>query len=256
LLDLLCELTGKDFKHLAAEIDKDYGNTHDQAEPKKDSSKRDQAVRLFQTSKPLRGTDGEVYLQGRGIFETPTGGVKFGAVHDHKENRRIPAMIAIASTEFAEPRQLHVTYIENGKKADIETQRKMHSLAPLMLSDKETSEPIAIKLFQATNVLGIAEGIESALSAKQLYKVPTWSAMNATYLKKFRAPTGVETLYVFSDADKTATGIAAAMECARGNLLSSNDVTRVVVRWPDKQGFDFNDIIQQGGEVLEQVFDR
>lgn len=252
LFDLLIEVTGKDFKSLAAEIDQVFGNTSERKPEKKDTSKRDKAIKLFKSASRLKGTDGEVYLNSRGVYEMPTGGVKFGSVFDMKEGRDIPAMIALASTEFAEPRQMHCTYIENGSKADIATQRKMHSLSPKNLSGGDTSEPIAIKLFQAGSVLGIAEGIESALSAKQLYKMPVWSAMNVSYLKKFRAPTGVESLYLFADNDKNLTGLAAAMECARANLLSSNDVVKAVVRWPENLN-DFNDVLQQGDEVVEWI---
>jgi putative DNA primase/helicase len=255
LLDLLMELTGQDFATLAKEIDVTFGNTDREPVKPKDTNRRDQAIALFRSSAPLRGTDAEVYLQSRGIYELPTGGVKFGTVYDHTEGRRIPAMIALASTEFTEPRQMHCTYIENGKKADIATQRKMYSLAPATLRDKPSSEPVAIKLFPASNVLGIAEGIESALSAKQLYRIPTWAAMNATYLKRFRAPTGVTTLYIFADNDSSLTGLAAAMSCGRSNLLSSNDVQKVVIRWPEKVG-DFNDVVVEGDEVLEWIGSR
>lgn len=248
---LLMETTGKDFKTLADEIDRTFGNFEaDKAPVKKDTSRRDRAIQLFRDSNPIRGTDAETYLQSRGIFETPTGGVKFGSVYDYSEKRTIPAIIAIASTEFGEPRQLHVTYIEDGKKAAINTQRKMHSLSPKTMRDRESSEPIAVKLFQSGTVLGIAEGIESALSAKQLFRVPTWAAMNATYLRRFRAPTGVETLYLFADNDRNLTGLAAAMDCARGNLLSSNDVKKAVVRWPEKMN-DFNDVLVEGDKILE-----
>lgn len=251
MFSLLMEVSGKDFKTIAAEIDRDFGNEHRPDEiPKKDTSRRDKAIGLFRSLRPVRGSDGEKYLNSRGIYDLPTGGVKFGDVYDHTEGRYIPAMVALASTEFTEPRQMHVTYIENGQKAQITTQRKMHSLAHKDISDQEVQEPIAIKLSQATNVLGIAEGIESALSAKQIYKVPTWAAMNAIYLRRFRAPTGVETLYLFADNDNSLTGIAAAMECARGNLLCSNDVKTVIVRWPETVN-DFNDVLADGGNVLE-----
>lgn len=257
LLDMICELTGKDFATTAKDIDEVFGNTRTREDipAPKDTSRRDQAIALFRSASPLRGTDAEAYLQSRGIFELPTGGVKFGSVHDYTEKRQIPAMIALASTEFTEPRQMHVTYIENGKKAEVATQRKMHSLAPKTLQDKDSNEPVAIKLFQASNVLGVAEGIESALSAKQLYKVPTWSLMNATYMKRFRAPTGVSTLYIFSDNDDSLTGLAAAMACGRANLLSSNDVTKVIIRWPERLN-DFNDVLLEGDEVVEWVGNR
>ena len=103
------------------------------------------------------------------------------------------------------------------KKAAIERNKKMLSL-------QEYTGSIAVKLFPAKSTLGIAEGIETALSAHQLYKLPVWSALNATLMKKFKAPSGVDTLVIFADNDKNGTGLNAAFECGNKNLLSNNDV--------------------------------
>lgn len=43
-------------------------------------------------------------------------------------------------------------------------------------------------------------------------------------MKKFRVPAGVKHLIIFADMDKhSATGHAAAFECAHANLLAKND---------------------------------
>ena len=242
---LLQEVTGRDFKSLADEIDRVFGNVQNPSEYQapKVNDRLATTVSRFRHISRLEGTDGELYLNGRGITQMPTGGVKFSREERHTdENRKYQAMYAIASNEYGEAVQRHLTYLEGSKKAEIERNKKMLSL-------QEYSGSIAVKLFQARSTLGIAEGIETALSAHQLYKLPVWSALNATLLKKFKAPTGVDTLVIFADNDKNGTGLNAAFECGNKNLLSQNDVTRVIIKWPELP--DFNDMLLNGCKLFE-----
>lgn len=112
---------------------------------------------------------------------------------------------------------------------------------------------VAIRLFPVASTLGIAEGIETALSCKQLYGVNTWSVINAGFMEKFRVPAGVQHLVIFADMDiHTATGQAAAFVCARSNLNAKNDLKRISIRWADHG--DFNDLIINGDQVREQIY--
>ncbi|OTA14109.1 DNA primase [Xenorhabdus vietnamensis] len=116
------------------------------------------------------------------------------------------------------------------------------------------AQSVAIRLFPVDSTLGIAEGVETALSCKQIYGVNTWSAMNAGHMAKFIAPCGVKHLIIFADNDWSATGHAAAMECARKNLQASNDVEKVSVRWPDFG--DFNDLLMNGDQARQLEFTK
>ncbi|EME8859696.1 toprim domain-containing protein [Enterobacter mori] len=114
---------------------------------------------------------------------------------------------------------------------------------------------IAVRLFPVASTLGIGEGIETALAAHQITHCNTWAALNTAFLKKFMAPSGVRNLIIFADADKNAAGHAAAFECAYKNLMSThNDVQSVSVRWPERG--DFNDVITDGLQVYEWVFEK
>ena len=241
----LLELTtGKDFKTLAHEIDQAFGNTFtgEYQAPKVNTRLQDTINRFRQIDK-IAGTDGETYLNSRGITQLPTGGVKFSTSEHHTdEGRNYQALFAIASNEYSEAIQRHVTYLDGSKKADIERNKKMLSL-------QEYSGSIAVKLFPQRSTLGIAEGIETALSAHQLYKMPVWSTLNATIMKKFKAPAGVDTLVIYADNDKNGTGLNAAFECGNKNLLSKNDVRRVIIKWPELP--DFNDMLTNGCKLFE-----
>ena len=67
-----------------------------------------------------------------------------------------------------------------------------------------------------TNVIRIAEGIETAISASILHDVPTWAALTAGLLERWSPPAGVEAVFIYGDNDHSATGQAAAFAlCAR-----------------------------------------
>lgn len=116
------------------------------------------------------------------------------------------------------------------------------------------AQSVAIRMFPCSDVLGIAEGIETALSCKQIYKCNTWSTLNAGFMRKFKAPKGVKHLYIFADSDTNGTGLASAFECGNKNILANNDVEKVIVRWCEKG--DFNDLLQHGQTVYEWVLSK
>lgn len=248
---LLELVTGKNFRELAQEIDKLLGNNFktEARAPTQQMDKVLQAKSRFISLDNLRGTQAETYLHSRGIYAMPCRGVRYSpAEYDSDAGRLIPCMYAIASNEYGEPVYRHLTYIENGAKAEIETVRKMFTL-------QEYQGSVAVKLFEAGEILGVAEGIESALSAASIYKIPTWSAINAGIMQRFRAPTGVRSLYIFADNDKNGTGLAAAFSCGRSNILANNDVQEVFIRWPRTLN-DFNDFLTDGDDILEWRLSR
>ena len=245
LFKLLQETTGRDFKSLADEIDRVFGNNQNpnEYEKPKVNERLINCVNRFRSIEKLEGTQGEEYLNNRGITQLPVGGVKYSPKELHTDvDRYFGCMYAIASNEYGEAIQRHLTYLDGNKKVDLDRDRKMLSL-------QEYSGSIAVKLFPVKSTLGIAEGIETALSAHQLYKLPVWSALNATLLKKFKAPAGVNTLVIYADNDKNGTGLNAAFECGNKNLLSNNDVVKVLIRWPELP--DFNDMLLEGCKIFE-----
>lgn len=248
---LLQEVTGKDFPTLAKEVDALIGNDYatEKRAPTQAMDKVKDAKDRFLSLSVVAGTQAQEYLQSRCIYAMPRRGVRYSpAEYDNGAGRVIPCMFAIASNEYGEPVYKHLTYIENGKKAELDIVRRMHTL-------QEYQGSVAVKLFETGAVLGIAEGIESALSAASIYKMPVWSTINATIMQRFRAPTGVASLYIFADNDKNGTGLAAAFACGRANILSNNDVQKVYIRWPLKLN-DFNDMLTAGDEVVEWVLSR
>jgi putative DNA primase/helicase len=228
------EVTGLPFVEIAKQIDEIIGNKPDRVLKTKLTGI---PKKIAATSKPIIGTWSEYYLKERGIINLPTMSVHHcDSVPYFNENGEkvgnYEAMIAtVTDVQTLEILQQHITYLDGSKKI----YRKVRNL-----TDVDYKIPV-IRLMDAEKTLGIAEGIETALSAYDKYDVRCWSTINSGFMKRFRAPTGVTKLYIFADNDKSGTGHAAAFECARANLSSKNDVSDVVVMWPDEFG-DFNDL--------------
>jgi putative DNA primase/helicase len=119
-----------------------------------------------------------------------------------------PAMVAMIHGPDGKPVSLHRTYLTpDGRKADIPEPRRV--------MDIELPKGSAIRLAPATDVLGVAEGIETAESCRLLFGVPTWATISAGNMKGFVPPPEIRRLVIFGELDGSFTGQAAAFELAR-----------------------------------------
>jgi putative DNA primase/helicase len=97
----------------------------------------------------------------------------------------------------------------------------------------------AVRLAPPMDVLGIAEGIETALSASALFAVPCWAAVNAGMLAAWQPPPEVKRIIIFGDNDPSYAGQAAAYALAR---RLGSDARVVEVQIPAEVGADWNDV--------------
>ncbi|MBD2786430.1 toprim domain-containing protein [Xenorhabdus sp. DI] len=250
---LLTLTQGKDYKTLADEIDQLLGIQSDKRSVvKKETSVtafRNKVTACYPKLLNLKDTQGEAYLRNRGIHVLPADNVRY-CPDQPVRNGKLQALWALVTDAKGTLCYLHRTYLDGDKKADIEVKKKLDATQEQHYRDHAQS--LAIRLSPVDSTLGVAEGIETALSCKQIYGVNTWSTVNAGFMEKFIAPNGVKHLIVFADNDWSATGHAAAMKCAHKNLSANNDIEKVSVRWPDTG--DFNDLLQNGDQARELVF--
>lgn len=130
---------------------------------------------------------------------------------------------------------IHTTYLTpDGKKADVEV--------PKRVLKGSLPDGCAIRLFPPAKVLGVAEGIETALSAALLFKVPVWATVNGNLLSKWVPPEETETVVVFGDNDVNYTGQSKAYALA--NRLTVQFKRKVEVKIPPVAGWDWNDALQ------------
>lgn len=96
----------------------------------------------------------------------------------------------------------------------------------------------AVRLAAASQVLGIAEGIETALSAMHLTGIPVWACLGAQRMHRVAVPDQVAELHIFADDDEAGRS-AAEKTCAAH--LHIKRITRL----PPAGFIDWNDIVMQ-----------
>jgi putative DNA primase/helicase len=97
----------------------------------------------------------------------------------------------------------------------------------------------AVRLAAAGEVLGLAEGVETGLSAMQLAAVPVWASLGSERLGLVRIPEIVRELHVFGDNDDA--GRKGADKAAE--RWAKRGVT-VKLRFPPDGVSDWNDYLQ------------
>ena len=101
----------------------------------------------------------------------------------------------------------------------------------------------AVRLFRPQSVtLGIAEGIETALSAHLMFNVPTWSLLHKEGVAAFVPPSGITKVIIFGDNDQNGVGQEAS-ERGRRSLEQLGIVVEIKI--PEREGWDWNDVLMR-----------
>jgi len=238
---LLTKVKGWDMRQAMREVGYIVGKVEKRMETKKEINDADRRKALNETwSKARNVSEGDPvqkYLHSRtGLVEVP-GVLRFHPALFHSDTRsEHPAMIAKVTDPDNKPVSIHRTYLtSNGDKAAIEKSR--------MLMQGSIPDGSAIRLFPYQDTLGIAEGIETAISAYAIFGIPTWASISSSMMVKWLPPAPVRKVYIFSDNDKGFAGQAAAYRLGY-QLAHSNakyEIVKVVV--PDITGADWNDVL-------------
>lgn len=190
------------------------------------------AVLLWEQARPLSGTLAERYLAGRGIA-CPSRALRFhprtplgvGAAVRFR-----PAMLAAIEqgNRLVGVQRLFLEPGDAGPARDLPR-------AKLMLG-----RPLAgaVRLFAPKRVLGLAEGVETALSASILLGLPVWATLGNERLARIKIPERIDRLILLPDADRAGHIAAkrARAAYARAGLV-------VETRWPWGGLNDWNDVL-------------
>lgn len=236
--DLLMAYKGWDFATAAREVRGVLGIVQAEApKPEMTEEQRKALLRdLWTSSQPVQPGDVvDRYLTARGVGEAVYPKAlrtclrcRFdkGAYH--------PAMLAVVSDPDGKPVQLHRTYLGDGRKLDVPEPRK--------LTPGKVPPGSAIRLSDPSPVLGIAEGIETALAASHRFDVPVWAAISSGLLSQWEPPPGTEEVLVFGDSDDKFGGQKAAYALAH-RLATQGNGLRVAVHLPEHLGKDWADYV-------------
>lgn len=188
------------------------------------------AIRLWGAARPIGGTPVERYLAGRGLAaktselryhpRTPHG--------PHPLTRFRPAMIAAVRDE-AGVLAVHRTFLD----------ARARKLAPI-------DEPRcglgrfgsgAVRLGGTASRLGLAEGVETALSASAMFGLPCWATLGTERFRLVALPDEVEELVLFLDHDAGGR---------RAEALARETFPKLAIeaRYPGERGADWNDVLR------------
>ncbi len=241
-MNFAMKLLGVDFREAAKRVDEILGEG--QIVTKEQKPKKEPKILLHSIAtgaKPLDGSDpASVYLGNRGLSVTSSEirwnpSLTYWGKDDAGrpiQLGRFSAMLAPVCGENGEALTYHVTYLDQGQKAEVPCPKKL--MTPI--------KPItggAIRLFPASEQLAVAEGIETALAFYEAYKIPVWATCTAGMMESLVVPPEVKELTIVADNDASFTGQKAAYTLANKFSLAGG-FAEVILE--GEQGQDFLDV--------------
>lgn len=202
-----------------------------EATPREDLASAN-AMRLWRSASVLRDSPAAAYLASRGIEfassdlryhrRTPLG--PKGAV------RFLPAILAAVRNDVG-ILAVHRTFLNARTGTLASFERPKRALGSLGTGAVRLAMP-------RSGRLGLAEGIESALSAQRLFGIPCWATLGNERFGLVTIPESVRELFLFVDAD--AGGDLAE---DRAHDCYAREGLRIVTQRPSIEGLDWNDVI-------------
>jgi putative DNA primase/helicase len=191
-----------------------------------------EALAIWRSSIPVHDTIAGEYLDRRGITLRPA------SLRCHRDKPALIAGVQAPDGRIIAMQQTRLT--DTGTKAGPQARMTLGALGAG-----------AVRLGPVADVLGIAEGVETALSAMQLTGMTVWAALGAQRLHAVELPSTVKAVHVFSDND------GAGQEAARRAADVHTKLGReVYLRAPPGECNDYNDfldlIADSDGRDLDQ----
>ncbi|MDO6415384.1 toprim domain-containing protein [Sphingomonas sp. BIUV-7] len=216
----------------------------DRARVRDGSWSRQKVITLWAEAWPIADTPAQAYLAARGI-RTGSGALRFHPHAPLKIGQRLhfrPAMLAAVREhqQLVAVQRAFLDVARPGLARDLVNPRRLlgrpgHG---------------AVRLAGHGPVLGLAEGIETALSAMQLLRIPVWATLGAERFAQIRIPAEVEQLILLPDNDP-----AGRAACDRAFVNYSAQIPIVIARMPPAPACDWNDALRLSSPALARERD-
>lgn len=192
------------------------------------------AVRIWTEARSIEGTVAAHYLEGRGV-RSCSPELRFHPLTPHGSmplTLHRPALIA-AVRDGAGLVGIHRTFLDMSQWDDRQS-------APNRRSSLGRLGSGAVRLGGSAQRLGLAEGIETALSASTLFKLPCWATLGTERFGLVSLPADVRELVLFLDHDQGGRRAEYLAREAFGHL-------RIETYVPPHPGDDWNDVVMRSG---------
>lgn len=199
-------LTGRDLYEYAADLVGDLPsaktNGHDHSRATEESKARRaqytarEVALIRQHCVPARGTLAETYLQSRGLDLPDCPDLLYhDDLLDWKARRGRPGLVFVIrhSESREETGGIWRIYLSDDGSAKADTPEPKMGLGPA------TGGVVMLAPMGEDGVLGIAEGVETALAAMKLFDIPVWSALSTSGFISPVFPPGLRQLTIFAD---------------------------------------------------------
>lgn len=188
---------------------------------------------LWNQTIPIGGTPGERYFERRGL-EAPRV-LRYMPRCWYTPAQAFPAIVAKVTSPAGEAVNLYRVFITaEGEKAPVDKPKKMMRA--------RVNQGCAIRLAESAPHMGVAEGIENAQAAMQLFGIPTWATFGTEFMERVSLPEAVHTVTIFGDNDANFSGQKAAYTLAKKLALEKRIVNVMI---PEMVGLDWNDVLRQ-----------
>lgn len=198
-----------------------------------------EVARIVGTTQPLAGTIAEAYLRHRGVGDPQSPDLLFhDDLADFDSRRGWLGLVGIVRDGAGNPTGgIHRTFLLDDGSGKAPPGKKM--LGPV------AGGSVRLAPIPADGHLGVAEGIETALSAWAILGVPTWAALSAGNLRDWQWPVGTRRVTIFADAGEAGQQAAQAL----AERLKAAGIPSAIVS--PLHGDDFNDDLRKGAVLAD-----
>ncbi|MGO9720278.1 MAG: toprim domain-containing protein [Methylocella sp.] len=168
--------------------------------PSQEPEPDERALELWRKAIPAAGTLAEQYLRARHITLQIPPSIRFLPYVDYMPRIGFPAIVAAVQRPDRAVAAVQITYLDPSGKQKAKVANPRKTIGKLGTG--------AVRLGAADTSLGLAEGIETALSAMQLANVPVWACLGSNRMDAVTVPSHVASLCVFGDNDPSGRDAA------------------------------------------------
>jgi len=242
-IDLVMRVLGIDVREAMEAVASIVGNCELNPVPEEKPVSPDLLRKTFIESAPIRRGDvAHRYLTNRGLKDIPgclRHTRKCWNVETKQNEHALLAVFTGADNKAVTMQRIYLT--PEGNKLPVAAPKMHMPCIGQMVGG-------AVRLYDCDSILGVAEGIETAIAAHDDLGIPVWATLSTSLMESFIPPPAVKEAIIIADNDQNFAGQKAAYKLA--NRLSVINKLSVQVFTPVTVGHDWLDVVNRQAHRL------